>query len=75
MSELPVVSGKRSIRAFKKAGFAVVRQKGSHHIMSKPGHPYVLSVPVHGNKALKPGTLRGLISASGLSVDEFVASL
>ena len=46
MSELPSVNGKQAISAFENNGFAVVRVSGSHHIMKKPDHPYVLSVPV-----------------------------
>jgi predicted RNA binding protein YcfA (HicA-like mRNA interferase family) len=30
-----------------------------------------LSVPVHGNKALKQGTLRRLIRDAGLTVEQF----
>jgi len=30
-----------------------------------------IAVPVHASKALKPGTLRGIIRAAGLTVDEF----
>ncbi len=75
MSRLPSITGKEAIKAFQEAGFAVARIEGSHHIMKKPGHVYHLSVPVHGRKKLKPGTLRSLIKAAGLSVDEFVAKL
>jgi predicted RNA binding protein YcfA (HicA-like mRNA interferase family) len=76
MSELPAISGKQAIKAFSADGFSVVRiSKSSHHIMKKPGHRYLLSVPVHGNKTLKPGTLRGLIDSSGMTVEQFVALL
>jgi predicted RNA binding protein YcfA (HicA-like mRNA interferase family) len=32
-------------------------------------------VPVHGNRDLKPGTLRSIIRQSGLSVAEFLELL
>ncbi len=66
MSELPAVSGREAIRAYQTVGFKVVRIEGSHHILKKPGHPFVLSIPVHGNKPLKRGTLRRLIRDAGL---------
>ncbi len=76
MSDLPAISGKQAIEAFGAAGFRLDRiSKSSHHILKKSGHPYLLSVPVHRNKTLKPGTLRGLIRSSGLTVEEFVTLL
>ena len=75
VSELPCASGGEAIAAFKKAGFVLDRTSGSHHTLKKSGHRFVLTVPVHGNKPLKKGTLRALIRASGLSVEEFAALL
>jgi hypothetical protein len=37
--------------------------------MIKPGHPASLSVPQH--RELAPGTLRALIRAAGMTVEEF----
>lgn len=60
------------IRAFERAGFSMARVSGSHHIMKRDGHPNNVSVPVHGNKPLKVGTLRGIISSAGMTVEEFL---
>lgn len=73
MAKLPVVSGADAVKAFERAGWDTDRQRGSHVILLKPGHIASLSVPQHAE--LAPGTLRALIRASGLSVDEFVALL
>jgi predicted RNA binding protein YcfA (HicA-like mRNA interferase family) len=75
MAKLPAVTGGEAIAAFAKAGFATDRVSSSHHILKRPGHPNTLSVPVHGSKTLKRGTLRSLIRDSGLSVEEFLALL
>ncbi|MEK7710549.1 MAG: type II toxin-antitoxin system HicA family toxin [Planctomycetota bacterium] len=75
MSKLPAASGRDVIRALQLVGFEVARTVGSHHVLKKSGHAYVVTVPVHGNKSLKPGTLRRLIRDAGLSVDEFVIAL
>jgi predicted RNA binding protein YcfA (HicA-like mRNA interferase family) len=75
MAKLPAVSGKDAVRAFEGAGFVVARIVGSHHIMRKAGHPLILTVPVHRNQDVATGTLRSLISAAGLTVEEFLKFL
>jgi len=75
MSKLPSVGGKQAISAFEHNGFGVDRVSGAHHMMKKPGHRFVLSVPVHGKTPLKKGLLRGLINAAGKTVDQFLEDL
>ena len=70
MASLPVVSGERAVRTFQKAGWLRDHQHGSHVILIKAGHPATLSVQQH--RELAPGTLRALIRASGMRVDQFV---
>lgn len=69
MPRLPVVSGAEAVKAFQCAGWLVDRQRGSHVVMLKSGHPASLSIPQH--KELAPGTLRSLIRVAGLTVEEF----
>ena len=71
MAALPAVSGERAVRVFQKAGWGKDRQRGSHVILIKPGHAASLSVPQH--REVAPGTLRALIRAAGMSVEQFVA--
>jgi predicted RNA binding protein YcfA (HicA-like mRNA interferase family) len=71
MAALPSVSGERAVRVFQKAGWNKDRQRGSHVIPIKPGYAASLSVPQH--REMAPGTLRALIRAAGMSVEEFVA--
>jgi predicted RNA binding protein YcfA (HicA-like mRNA interferase family) len=71
--QLPVISGKKVREAFENEGWEFVRQSGSHIIMVKVGSIATLSVPNH--KTVARGTLRSLIRASGLTVDEFLAML
>jgi predicted RNA binding protein YcfA (HicA-like mRNA interferase family) len=71
MARLPVISGAEAVQAFQRAGWHVDRKRGSHAIMLKPGHIASLSIPQH--RELAPGTLRSLIRAAGLSVEEFAA--
>jgi predicted RNA binding protein YcfA (HicA-like mRNA interferase family) len=73
MAKLPAVSGADAVKAFSRAGWRFDRQRGSHVVLLKAGHAASLSVPQH--RELAPGTLRSLIRASGMSVDEFVQLL
>lgn len=75
MSKLPAASGREAIVAFEHFGFVLARVEGSHHILKKPEHLYLLTVPVHGNKPLKIGTLRRLLRDAGITVEEFAEAL
>ena len=70
MAAVPSISGRRAVKAFGKVGWEVARQRGSHIILVKPGHMATLSVPNH--KSVAKGTLRSLIRAAGLTVEEFI---
>jgi predicted RNA binding protein YcfA (HicA-like mRNA interferase family) len=63
------VTGKHMCRVLERHGWVLDRIKGSHHIYRKSGHAPV-SVPVHGNKNLKPGTQRAIMRAAGLTDDD-----
>jgi predicted RNA binding protein YcfA (HicA-like mRNA interferase family) len=73
MGKLGNISGKEAVKAFAKAGWQTMGQVGSHLVMTKAGHRANLSIPQH--KELSAGTLRSLIRAAGISVDEFVELL
>ena len=65
MPVLPVLSGRRVVRAFEKQGWVADRRRGSHIIMVKEGEIATLSVPAH--KEVAKGTLRSLIRSAGTS--------
>ena len=71
MANLPRLSGRAGVKTFGRDGWELARQKGSHMILVKTGSWATLSVPNH--RELAPGTLRSLIRASGLTVDEFAS--
>ena len=70
MSNLPVVSGRRCVRALEQAGFYVKRERGSHLVLRRDEPFAQVVVPDHD--VLDRGTLRAIIRQAGLSVDEFV---
>ena len=73
MGKLANISGKEAVKAFQKAGWQPIGQVGSHLVMVKPAVRANLSIPQH--RELSVGTLRALIRAANMTVDEFVALL
>jgi predicted RNA binding protein YcfA (HicA-like mRNA interferase family) len=73
MAKLPCISGREAVRVFENLGWVQARQTSSHIILVREGHHATLSVPDH--KELAKGTLRSLIRAAGLTLDEFIAAM
>ncbi len=69
MSKLPSISGRQCIAALASAGFTLKRQKGSHMILRRDAPFAQVSVPDH--RELDRGTLRAILRAAGLTVEEF----
>ncbi|MDH7512875.1 MAG: type II toxin-antitoxin system HicA family toxin [Clostridiales bacterium] len=74
MSRLPVLSGEELIEILQRAGFRVVRQRGSHAFL-KHDNRRVTVVPVHKGQDLDRGLLRKILRDINLSTDEFFALL
>jgi predicted RNA binding protein YcfA (HicA-like mRNA interferase family) len=73
--KLPVVSGEDVIKTLYKAGFRVVRQKGSHVRMEKETDKGTIKVTVPLHPSLKKGTLKIILKQAGLTVEEFLKLL
>jgi len=73
MPPVPLLRPQEVVKTFVKLGWEVVRQRGSHIILTKEGHIATLSVPNHPEVAR--GTLRGLIARAGVALEEFVEAL
>jgi predicted RNA binding protein YcfA (HicA-like mRNA interferase family) len=67
---LKQTSGKDFCRIVEQHGWILLRVHGSHHIYGRDGSIVRLSIPVHGNRALKPGLLRHLAKLAEISEDE-----
>lgn len=59
------------MRALGKAGFRVVRQKGSHVYLVKEENV----VPVPRHEEIKRGTLMAIITEAGMTKEEFLKLL
>ncbi|MEI8042184.1 MAG: type II toxin-antitoxin system HicA family toxin [Verrucomicrobiota bacterium] len=67
---LPAISGRELIRALRRAGFVVMRQKGSHVSLERrsiTGYHRTV-VPLH--REIRPGTLSDILSQTGLSKED-----
>jgi predicted RNA binding protein YcfA (HicA-like mRNA interferase family) len=70
MPRVPLLPPSDVIKTFQRFGWQIVRQKGSHIVMTKPGHSVTLSIPNHPEVAR--GTLRSLIARAGLTIEQFL---
>lgn len=60
MGTFPSITGSKLIRALRKAGFEVIRIKGSHHYLQhSDGHCTV--VPVHRGETIGRGLLAKIL--------------
>jgi len=62
------ISGDQAIRAFQRAGYRVVRTRGSHVILEH-GDRRPLVIPRH--RRLRTGMIMARIKDAGLTVEEF----
>ena len=74
MTKLPrSLSGKAVVKAVKKAGFNVKRQKGSHIILRRDVPFAQVVVPDH--KSIDTGTLANILDGVNFTVEDFLELL
>lgn len=71
-SKLPSINAKKVLKALKKAGFEIDRQKGSHIILINKATNKRTVVPYHRGKTIKKPLLRAIIDDAGLSIEKFL---
>jgi predicted RNA binding protein YcfA (HicA-like mRNA interferase family) len=64
------ISGKALCKIVERNGWILKRVTGSHHIYAKKGVAAIISIPVHGNRDLPPGTLKGILKDAGLTEND-----
>jgi len=77
MPKVPRISGSDAVRAFSRAGFALKRIRGSHHILVRfrDGRQVTLAIPLHAGKTVAIGLLKSTIEAAGLTIEQFIELL
>lgn len=74
MTKLPRITGREVIRALKKAGFDVIRIKGSHHFLEHSDGRCTV-VPVHRGETIGIGLLSKILNDTELNNHDFIKLL
>ncbi len=70
-AKLPALSGREIVKRLRHFGFEFERQVGSHMILRRHSPPAMtLSVPNH--KAVKKGTLAGILRQADIELEAFL---
>ncbi|MDV2989080.1 MAG: type II toxin-antitoxin system HicA family toxin [Dehalogenimonas sp.] len=74
MSRIPALTGERLIKALSKAGFSILRQRGSHvYLAHTDGRATV--VPVHKGETIGRGLMKKIMRDTELSQAELLKLL
>jgi len=71
MAKMPRLTGQEVIDALKKAGFEVLRTKGSHHILGHTDGRRTV-VPAHRGETIGPGLMSKILRDCEIERDEFM---
>ena len=72
MTRLPRLTGTEVIGRLARAGFTVVRVRGSHHRVAHPDGRST-TVPIHGAEIIGPGLLSKVLRDCDITREEFEA--
>lgn len=71
MPPLPRLTARELLQKLERLGFVRVRQSGSHVLIRHRDNPQRFAViPMHSQRTIPPGTLRHILTATQVSVDE-----
>ena len=70
MTIVPSLTGKKLLSVLKKAGFQILRVKGSHHFLHHPDGRSTV-VPVHAGESLGPGLFAKILRDCDLTREQF----
>jgi len=68
--KLPLLSSKELCKFLEKEGFQHIRQKGSHSFYRHPDGRTTV-VPMHSNKDIKRGLLKGILDEIRMTREKF----
>ena len=75
MTKVPSLSYERIVRAFQRAGWIVVRQRGSHIRLQKRLPDKTLKIIIPAHRPVKRSTLAHILKQAEISVEEFLSIL
>jgi predicted RNA binding protein YcfA (HicA-like mRNA interferase family) len=62
------MNARQVLQVLKSDGWIEVRSKGSHLQLKHPTKPGLVTLPMHGAKDIKPGTLASIERQAGLKL-------
>ncbi len=74
MTKLPRLTGPQVVAALRKAGFEVIRSKGSHHFLRHADGRCTV-VPVHRGETLGPGLMSKILHDCDLASNDLLQLL
>lgn len=74
MTTLPALTGKELVAVLGKAGFEVIRVRGSHHLLRHHDGRTTI-VPVHSAETIGPGLLNKILRDCDLEREAFLGLL
>ncbi len=69
MTDWPAVRARRVLSALQKTGWQIVRQRGSHRVLSKAGRPNVVFA-FHDSEEIGPRMLARIARQTGLRPED-----
>jgi len=74
VSRLGKITGRQLVAALSKAGFQLIRVRGSHHFMRHPDGRATV-VPMHAGESIGPGLLNKILGDCDMGRDDLAAIL
>ena len=71
MTKVPSLNYEQVVRALRRAGWVVVRQRGSHIRLQKRTPEETLKLVVPAHRPIKRSTLSHILKQARLTVDQF----
>ncbi len=75
MTKAPVVHYEQIIKAFRRDGWVVVRQRGSHIRLQKETSSKIFRIVIPAHRPLKRSTLAHILKQADLTVERFIELL
>jgi len=75
LTKVPSLNYPQVVAAFERAGWRVVRQKGSHIRVERSAANTTLKATIPAHKPIKRSTLAKLLKDAEMNVEEFLALL
>jgi predicted RNA binding protein YcfA (HicA-like mRNA interferase family) len=74
MTRLPRLKGRDLLKALRRAGFQILRTRGSHHYLKHPDGRITVG-PVHAGETIGPGLLAAILHDVEMTAEDLLKLL